>query len=96
MQLRGRHWILLWLLVFLVVAGTVIGRQTRAYARAAELARIRERRAALEAQRSALERAIETAASRAVIGRKAAALGLRAPTDDEYRILQLPSAAEAR
>ena len=91
MQLRGRHWILLWLVAFLVVAGTVIGRQSRSYALAADLARMRERRAALEARQSALERAIESASSRAVIGKKAAALGLRAATADEYRILQLPA-----
>ena len=96
MQLRGRHWILLWLLAFLLVAGTVIGRQTRSYALAAELARMRERRATLEAQRSALEREIETASSRAVIGRKAEALGLRAPTDDEYRLMELPAVTPAR
>jgi cell division protein FtsL len=96
MQLKGRHWIVVWLLVFLAVAAIVIERQTRAYVLADSLARIRERRSALEAQAAALERAIEEASSRAVIGRKAEALGLRASTDAEYVLFALPPAPESR
>lgn len=96
MQLKGRHWIVLWLLVFLAVAAVVIERQTRAYRLADSLARIRERRSALEAQASALQRSIEEASSRSAMGRKAAALGLRTPTDAEYVVFPLPPAPDSR
>ena len=96
MQLKGRHWIVLWLLVFFAVAAIVIERQTRAYALADTLARTRERRSALEAQAAALQRAIEEASSRAVIGRRAAALGLRQPSGTEYELFPLPPAPGSR
>ena len=96
MQLKGRHWIVLWLLVFFAVAAIVIERQTRAYALADTLARTRERRTALAAQAAALQRAIEEASSRAVIGRKAAALGLRQASGTEYELFSLPPAPGPR
>ncbi len=96
MQLKGRHWIVLWLLVFFAVAAIVIERQTRAYVLADSLARVRERRTALEAQAAALQRAIEEASSRSAIGETAAALGLRRATDDEYVIFPLPPSPDPR
>lgn len=92
MQLKGRHWVVLWLLVFLGVAAVVIERQTRAYVLADSLGAIEGRRQALQAEAADLRRAIEAASSRTVIGRRAAALGLRSPTDAEYILFPLPAA----
>ena len=44
----------------------------------------------------ALQRAIEEASSRSAIGEKAAALGLRRATDDEYVIFPLPPSPDPR
>lgn len=90
MQLKGRHWIVLWLLAFLAVTGIVTARQTRAYALAGTLAEIRERGAALDAEAADLQRMIQEASSRDVIGRKAAALGLRMSTNSEYVLHPMP------
>ncbi len=95
MQLKGRHWIVLWLLVFFAVTAIVIERQTRAYLLAESLARVRERRSALLAHGAALERSIEEASSRTVIGRKAAALGLRMASDSEYVLFPIPPAPDS-
>lgn len=96
MQLKGRHWIVLWLLLFLAVAGVVIERQTRAYVLADTLGAIEDRRQALEAEAADLRRSIEAASSRAVIGRRAEELGLRAATDAEYVLFPLPPADASR
>jgi cell division protein FtsL len=96
MQLKGRHWIVLWLIAFSAVAAVVIERQTRAYIVADSLSTIRERRSALDARAAALQRSIEEASSRSAIGRKAEALGLRAPTGTEYILFPMPPAPGRR
>ena len=91
MQLKGRHLVLLWLLVFLAVAAVVTGRQTRAYRIASELDAINRRRDALSAEAAELRRRIQQASSRAVLGRKVEALGFHDPTDPEMELFPLPA-----
>ncbi|HTS89997.1 MAG TPA: hypothetical protein VMG41_16000 [Gemmatimonadales bacterium] len=83
---------MLWLLVFLGVAVAIQARQAAAVVTARQVARLREQRTVLEAQRSALEREIRTATSRAVLGDLAEhELGLHSPVDGELQVLHLPS-----
>ena len=98
MTLRGRHWVLLWLVLFLVAAAAVIGRQTRAYQLAATLGELRTRRSALEAQAAELAKSIRSAQGRRVLGVRARALGLRSAVDTELTIFTGPteSAADLR
>lgn len=96
MQLKGRHWVVLWLLAFLAVAAIVIARQTRSYALATTLRQTRDRRMELEARAAELRRAIQEASGRAAIGRKAEALGLRFATGSEYQLLPMPAAPPDR
>lgn len=91
MQLKGRYWILLWLVVFLGVAATVIARQTRALALARQASELQGRRAALEAEAAELERDLHEARSLRVLGEKARALGLRPAADSEMTFLSAPS-----
>jgi len=80
MTLKGRYWTLLWLLLFLGVALTVVSRQREAFATAARLSRLGEDRTALDARRADLEQQIRTATSRAVlVPRAERALGLQLP-----------------
>ena len=67
MQLRGRHWVVGWLLLFLVVATVVVARQRAALQTAGRLARLAEDRAAVEARLADLERRIRDGRSRKVL-----------------------------
>jgi hypothetical protein len=87
---RGRHWLALWLLVFLGVLGWVVARQTASVVLAEQLGEARTTRTALENRRAELVRRIRTASSRAVLIPRAQALGLRLPADSEIVILQVP------
>ena len=55
-RLKGRHWVLLWLLIFLGGALLVVARQTVAFRTARQLHDLREERSNLEARRAELER----------------------------------------
>ena len=91
MPLKGRHWLLLWLGLFLAVAAVVIARQSASYRVARELSKLRSERASLEARRSELERRIRGASSRQVLGSRAfRALGLHDPADSELVLFPLP------
>lgn len=90
MQLKGRHLVLLWLLLFLVVASLIVARQSAAIADARELTQLRQTRATLEARQADLERRLRAASSRRVLGERAARLGLRAPADSELTMLPRP------
>ncbi len=95
MAIRGRHWVAGWLLAFLAATWIVYARQTAAIRAARALGELRERRATLEGRRSALERRIRTAQSRAVlVPRAQARLGLHLPSDSEMVLLPAPSGAE--
>ena len=92
LRLRGRHWVLLWLLVFLGGALIVVGRQTAAFKTARRLRDLREIRGSLEARRAELERRIRVASSREVLvpmARKG--LGLHEPADSEFVLFAVPS-----
>lgn len=90
MVLKGRHWIAVWLIVFLAAAAFVIARQTSGYRMARALADAREARARLEGQRGELERRLRAAKSRAVLVPRAQRLGLRLPSDSEIVLLPAP------
>ncbi len=91
MKLRGRHWLILWLIAFLGVATMVIARQTRAHLVAGQLREVRERRRVLEAEMAELTRAIQHESSREVIGRKATAMGMRVASGGEIVIFPIPA-----
>jgi hypothetical protein len=84
-RLKGRHWVVLWLVVFLGVAVTIQARQTSAIRAARRVAQLREQRTALEAERAALDREIRLRTSRKELGRLAEDhLGLHFPNDSEF------------
>jgi cell division protein FtsL len=95
MTLKGRHWLILWLVAFLAVAAVVISRQTRAHLLAGELQEARERRRVLEAEMAELTRAVREASSREVISRKAEAMGMRVANGSEVTIIPAPAVAGA-
>jgi len=91
MTLKGRHWVMLWLALFLLVATVVQMRQTASIRMARRVATLRQDRANLEARQADLERRIRDASSRTVLGRKAQTdLGLHFPKDSEQAPLPLP------
>ncbi len=95
MPLKGRHWVMLWLGLFLGVAATVVARQTAAYQAASRIRRLREERGSLEARRADLQRRIRDASSRQVLGHKAEeSLGLHQPSDSELTVFPVPSSPE--
>jgi hypothetical protein len=97
MTLKGRHWVMLWLALFLIVATVVQLRQTASIRMARRVAALRQERANLEARQADFERRIRDASSRPVLGRKAQAdLGLHFPGDSEQAPLPLPASAGAR
>jgi hypothetical protein len=91
MRLRGRHWVVLWLLIFLGGAVAVVARQTAAFHAARRLHDLREERSNLEARRAELERRIRIASSRQMlVPRAERALGLHEPADSEFVLYALP------
>jgi len=89
---KGRHWVALWLVAFLVTTWLVYARQTAAYRAARDLADLRARRANLDGHRADLERRIRAAESRAVlVPRAQARLGLHLPSDSEIVLVPAPS-----
>ncbi len=95
LRLRGRHWVIAWLLIFLGGALIVVGRQTTAFRTARRLRELREERSSLEARRAELERRIRVASSREVLVPLAKrALGLHEPVDSEFVLFAVPGSAE--
>ncbi len=94
MQLRGRHWMLFWLALFLAVAGVVATRQSRAIALARELYRLGDQRRTAQATVAELERQISDASSRRVLLPKAASLGLHIPSDVEETTITVRRTAD--
>jgi cell division protein FtsB len=91
MQLKGRHWMLLWLLIFLGGAVAVVTRQTAALQTARRLDELREERRSLEARRAELERRIRLASSRQVLVPMAKrTFGLHEPADSEFVLFPEP------
>jgi len=91
MHLKGRHWLMIWLLVFLVVLIAITTRQTEGFRTAARLRDLREERMALEARRGELVRRIRVASSRQVlVPIVARELGLHEPADSEFVLFVVP------
>lgn len=91
LRLKGRHWLLLWLLVFLAGALLVVARQTTALHTARRVYQLREERGGLEARRAELERRIRLASSRQVLVPMAKrAFGLHEPADSEFVLFPMP------
>jgi Flp pilus assembly protein TadB len=83
---------MLWLLVFLGVAVAIQARQTAAVLTAQRVARLGEQRAALEAERAALQRQVRLATGLKELGHKAETdLGLHMPQDSEFLVFPLPA-----
>ena len=90
-QLKGRHWVLLWLFIFLGGAVAVVARQTVALQTARRLQDLREERRSLEARRAELERRIRLASSRQVLVPMAKRnFGLHEPADSEFVLFPMP------
>jgi hypothetical protein len=93
MQLKGRHWVLLWLLIFLGGAVAVVSRQTVALQTAHRLQDLRDERRSLESRRADLERRIRLASSRQVLVPMAKrTFGLHEPADSEFVLFPMPLA----
>src|SRR5687768_6561583 len=88
MRLKGRHWLMLWLVVFVCVLLAIAARQSSGFRAARHLGELREERMALEARRAELERQIRVASSRQVLVPLAEQrLGLHQPSDSEFTLL---------
>jgi hypothetical protein len=93
---KGRHWLMLWLLVLLCVLLAIAARQSAGFATARRVRDLREERLALEARRGELERRIRHGSSRQVLVPLAErVLGLHQPSDSEFTLIALPRSAEA-
>ncbi len=93
MTLRGRHWLVLWLVLFLFTAAAVVTRQREALLAAQRLRELRERRTELLGAKADLERQIGLATSRAVLVPKMQRAGLHLPSDLENTNLRVDSLA---
>jgi hypothetical protein len=92
MTLKGRHWVMLWLVVALGTLGSVAARQTSGFATAQALRAARDERAGLESRRGELDRRIRQASSRQVLVPRAATdLGLHEPAASEITVLSILS-----
>ena len=97
MRLKGRHWLMLWLLIFLCVLVAITTRQTAGFRTARSLRELREERMALEARRGDLERRIRVSSSRQVlVPIVERALGLHEPADSEFVLFTIPPAGGER
>ena len=93
MRLKGRHWLMLWLIIFLGVLVAITTRQTAGFRTARRVRELREQRMALEAQRGDLERRIRAGSSRQVlVPIVERALGLHEPADSEFVLFAVPPA----
>jgi hypothetical protein len=88
---KGRHWLMLWLLILLGMLLAIAARQSAGFATARRVRDLREERMALEARRGELERRIRQGSSRQVLVPLAErSLGLHQPSDSEFTLLVLP------
>jgi hypothetical protein len=93
MRLKGRHWLMLWLIIFLGVLVAITTRQTAGFSTGRRVRELREQRLALEAQRGDLERRIRAGSSRQVlVPIVQRALGLHEPADSEFVLFSVPPA----
>lgn len=92
MTLKGRHWVMFWLVVALITSGSITARQSWSVATVRQLQAARDERSSLEARRGELERRIRQASSRQVLVPRAEAnLGLHEPAANEITVLVIPA-----
>lgn len=97
MRLKGRHWLTLWLVVFLGMLLAITARQSAGFRTARAVRELREERLSLEARRADLERRIRSGSSRQVLIPIAErSLGLHQPSDSEFTLLVVPDAGPGR
>jgi hypothetical protein len=96
MTLKGRHWLLLWLLLFLATAVAVVARQGDALRTARRLGRLREGRVTLEGAREELRRQIRTATSRSVLVPLMERAGFHLPSDSENTLIRVDTLGASR
>jgi hypothetical protein len=97
MRLKGRHWMMIWLVILLCVLVAITTRQTAGFRTARRVRELREERLALEARRADLERRIRVASSRQVLVPQAQRLlGLHEPSDSEFVLFALPAVGPAK
>ena len=94
-KLKGRHWLALWLLLFLLAAAAIVTRQRQALLTASRLTELRTRRSELEARRAELVRQIGRATSREVLVPRMERAGLHLPSDSENTRVSVDSALPA-
>jgi hypothetical protein len=91
-KLKGRHWVAIWLTGFLVVAASVVWRQTEALQTATALRALQDTLGAMETDKAAAIADVRRARSSAVlvplVERR---LGMRRAQDSEIVILQRPA-----
>jgi len=95
-RVKGRHWLALWLVVFLGAAALIVTRQRFAIQSATRLGELRDQRQALEATRAELLRAISRATSREILIPRMQRIGLHLPTDTENVPLRVDTASAGR
>ena len=86
---KGRHWLIVWLGLFLVSAGAVVWRQSASLATSRDLQQLEKTRGQLDVTKANLQAQILRDRSRAVLVPLAQQrLGMRLPQDSEITILQ--------
>jgi hypothetical protein len=93
MRVKGRIWLIGWLLFALVVLTWVVTRDAAGYATARQLDSLRTRKAVLQARRAELIYRVGRDKSRAVLVPRAEALGLRPAADSQIVIVRLQDPA---
>ena len=97
MRLKGRHRLMIWLVVFVCVLLAIATRQSAGFRAARRLGDLREERMELEARRAELERQIRVASSRQVLVPLAERmLGLHEPSDSEFTLLPVTPSPSVR
>ena len=91
MRLRGRHWLFLWLMLFLGTALAVATRQSKGLTTARRLGVLQEKRTELEGRRTELLRQIGQATSREVLVPRMERAGLHLPSESENILISLDS-----
>lgn len=91
MRLRGRHWLFLWLMLFLGTALAVATRQSKGLHTARRLGVLQEKRTELEGRRTELLRQIGQATSREVLVPRMERAGLHLPSESENILISLDS-----
>lgn len=83
MQVRGRHLVLAWTAVFLLVAGVIVSRDRRAFALQARVRVVHDHIRALISDRDRLAATIARLSTQEELQPKAEAMGLRIASDSE-------------